>query len=319
MKRKKATGFIIFIILIHLINYVPLISAQTIYIDSKDNIQQIINNVEPYTTLFLNEGEYNQTFEITKPLYITARNPTSTIINATSKTNKPAIIISSPQVLVSNITIQNNGPGLYTSAVRILKDDSSIRGCIFTDTPIGISIWANNNTILNCQFINCSDEGIVLLSTMISTSNNNFIGYCTFVNNCDGIEMQKSSMNTIESCYFNNNYHSGIDGINSDNNNNIIQNCTITNNTVHGIYITNSQNNTIKNCYFYNNADGDIITPQSTSLTLDNNIIKEDIQKTDTFSEPIGSTIEQPRKTSPLRSIVENFLSFISNIFSLNK
>jgi parallel beta-helix repeat protein len=319
MKRKKAIGLIIFIVLIHLINYVPLISAQTVYIDPNDNIQQIINNIEPYTTIFLNEGEYHQTFQITKPLHLTARNPALTIINATSKTNKPAIIISSSKVLISNITIQNNGPGLYTSGVRILKDESTIQDCVFTDTPIGISIWANNNTILNCQFINCSDEGIVLLSTMISTANNNFIGYCKFVNNCDGIEMQQSSMNTIDSCIFNNNYHSGIDGINSNNNNNIIQNCTITNNSVHGIYITNSQNNTIKDSYFYNNTDGNIITPQSTSLKLDNNIFKEDIQKTGAFSEPISSTIKQPRKTSSIRSIVENFLSFISNIFSFNK
>jgi len=177
----------------------------------------------------------------------------------------------------------------------------------------------NCETSYDCESSYCSDEGIVLLSTMISTANNNFIGYCKFVNNCDGIEMQQSSMNTIDSCIFNNNYHSGIDGINSNNNNNIIQNCTITNNSVHGIYITNSQNNTIKDSYFYNNTDGNIITPQSTSLKLDNNIFKEDIQKTGAFSEPISSTIKQPRKTSSIRSIVENFLSFISNIFSFNK
>ena len=319
MKRKKGTVLIFFILLIPLFNYVPLTSAQTIIIDSADNIQQVINSVEPYTTIFLNKGEYNQNFEITKPLQIVAKNPNYTIINVTSKMNKPAIIFSSSNILLSNVTVRNNGPGLYTSGVRILKDYNTIKGCKFTDTPIGISIWSNHNTITNCMFNNCSDEGIVLLSTMISSANNNYISHSTFNNNCDGIEMQQSRNNTIISCIFNNNYHSGIDGIDCENNNNIIQDCIITNNSVHGIYLSNSNNIIIKNCSFYNNTDGNIITPQSTNIITIDNVFKVSIQNSERVYESSRSTIESSEKTNSFQSIIEHFISFISNIFSLNK
>jgi parallel beta-helix repeat protein len=175
-------------------------------------------------------------------------------------------------VLLSNLIIQNNGPGLYTTGIRILKDNVTIKDCNFQNTPIGISIWSDNNTIHNCSFQYCSDEGIVLLGTSFSTANNNVISSCYFQQNCDAIELQQSCNNTIKDCVMINNTHSGIDAIDKKNDYNLIFNCTIAQNNVHGIYFTHSKDNQIINCTIEKNANGDIMTPNSKNTTITTNI-----------------------------------------------
>jgi parallel beta-helix repeat protein len=67
----------------------------------------------------------------------------------------------------------------------------------------------------------------------------------------------------------NKNTHSGIDAICKNNNYNQIENCTIMNNEVHGIYFSSSQQNIIKNCYFFNNSENNVVfTHDSRENTL---------------------------------------------------
>jgi parallel beta-helix repeat protein len=267
---KKRNIYLIIIICYFL--FVELSNANPsniITINPNDNIQEIINSIKPNSTLYFTKGMYNQSFTISKPLTLTSHHPCNEVIlNVTTDNNKPAITIKDCGVHISNVTIQNNGPGLYTTGIRILNGNSLIHSCNFINTPIGISILSNSNTIENCTFQNCSDEGIVLLSTSFSTANNNIIMNCLFEQNCDAIELQQSSYNHFKNCIIKNNYHSGIDAIKNNNNNNIIQNCTIHNNSVHGIYITHSKNITIQNCSFHNNSDGDIVTPYSSNIRI---------------------------------------------------
>jgi len=317
MKGKKIKLLYLIILLLFLASSSTRGHAETMVVTSFDDIQQIIDDADPYSTLIFEEGEYNQRFEITKPLKILGKDANKTIIDMSTEKNKPIITISSPNVSISNITIKNTGPGLYASGIRIIGKETTLNNCKFLDTPIGVSIWSDSNIINNCLFINCSDEGIVLLSTILSTANNNLIENCTFENNCDGIELQQSCNNTIKFCILNNNYHSGIDGISNNNNYNLILNCTITNNSVHGIYLTNSHDNLIKNCVFYNNTDGNIITPRSNNTTVQNNIFEEYFIIDDYSSDISDNTIDKTReKNHVMIDVIINFVKQISNFFS---
>ncbi|GAJ00972.1 unnamed protein product, partial [marine sediment metagenome] len=50
----------------------------------------------------------------------------------------------------------------YEYGMKIVEDNQIIENYIFIDIPIGIAVWSSNNYIVNCTFINCPDEGIVL-------------------------------------------------------------------------------------------------------------------------------------------------------------
>jgi len=136
----------------------------------------------------------------------------------------------------------------YETGIRITEDNQIINNQIFRNIPIGIAIWSSNNTISDCTFWECSDEGILLLG-----SNNNIID-CTFTNCLDGIELQKSSNNVFTNCKFTNCNHAGIDGIINNNNNNLFYSCTFTNNC-YGCFFKESENNIFENCIFTNNKE----------------------------------------------------------------
>jgi len=294
-------------------------NSSIIHINQYDDIQAIIDDSKPNTILYFSSGTYNQTFQIDKQITLTSEDPKQTFINVTSNQNKPAITISASNVSLSNMTIQNNGPGLYTTGIRILSNQTSIHNCVFQNTPIGISIWSNNNSIDSNTFIRCKDEGIVLLTTAYSSANNNTISHCIFKENCDAIELQQSCYNLIEHCIMINNTHSGIDAIIKNNNYNVISNCTITHNKVNGIYFSHSKENKIIDCVIAHNTDGDISTPESENITIITR--QENISSSSEPESEINSfdTIDAQQKTinrpHTLVSIIIKILNKISTFF----
>jgi len=321
MKRRwKALLMIVILVLTLFTTVQAKETPSIIHIDQYDDIQAMIDASKPNTILYFSPGTYNQTFRIDKQITLTSKDPEKTFINVTTNQNKPAITISASRVCLSNMTIQNNGPGLYTTGIRILSDQIFINNCVFQNTPIGISIWSNNNSITRNTFVNCKDEGIVLLSTAYSSANNNTISHCVFKDNCDAIELQQSCYNLIEHCVMINNTHSGIDAIIKNNNYNTISNCTITNNKVNGIYFTHSKENKIIDCVIAHNTDGDICTPESENITIINR--QENIS---IFSEPesginnhdpIESEQNIKNEQSTLISIIMKFLNKIRMLFN---
>lgn len=111
---------------------------------------------------------------------------------------------------------------LYEYGIKLTENNSIVTNRIFKDIRIGIAVFSSNNVIENCVFINCSDEGVVLLRH----GTNNTIRNCRFVDCCDGIEIQ-NTFNHIHNCKFIDNYHAGID-ILSLNSKNYISNCEFT-------------------------------------------------------------------------------------------
>lgn len=282
------------------------------------SIQEAINNEKAGSKILIKIGTYPEILNIKKQIELIGEDIDNTIINPTSYENKYAININSENVKISYLNIENRGPGIYNSAIQITSPNITISTCKIHDTPIGIAIWTSNNTIQNCIFYNCNDEGIALLGTQESNCNNNKITNCIFVKNCDGIELQYSSKNTINNCDFYNNTHDGINAINTGNNNNTISNCNIYNNNVHGIYLSNSSGNKIINCYINENNDKNIYITQNSE---NNEIINTNNSiKNPKISNKISDLIKELIKTinnKKMHQTLNNILSLIESKYLL--
>ena len=163
---------------------------------------------------------------------------------------KKQILIISMTLLICSLSlasyITKETDFIYETGMKITKDNQIIENYVFYDIPIGIAVWSSNNHIMNCTFINCSDEGIMLFGS------NNTIENCVFYMCVDGVELQKSSDNVFINCRFLSNSHAGIDAIKSGNNNNKFYFCLFYDNP-YGCYFKESENNQFIDCTFLDN------------------------------------------------------------------
>ena len=228
------------------------LTSQPVTIDSPAtwSLQESITTAAPNTTIQLAAGTYTEILTIDKPLHLKGQGITQTILTANSSMNGYAIQITAPGVIISDMTIINIGPGLYTTGIKISAPNTTIQSCVFENTPIGIALWSSQNSIRGCDFRGCDDEGIVLLGTSTNPCTNNTIASCTFSGNCDGIELQYATHTIITACTFTKNTHAGIDAILSQNNQNVISSCTFTENAGFGLYLAGSCETVISQCTF---------------------------------------------------------------------
>jgi len=233
-------------------------------------IQEAIDNALENSIIYVKNGEYSEVLDIDIFIELIGENKDKTIINPISEENKYAIKIGAPNIKIEQFTIQNGAPGLYTTGIKISAKNTLVESCNIINTAVGIAVWTSENQIKNCDFRYCKDEGIALLGSKKNQCNNNIISNCIFYDNCDGIELQYSKQNKIINCKFFDNTHTGIDAIAKQNNDNIISNCEIKDNAVHGIYFSASSNNQIINCIIENNKDGNI---ESNKYSKNNQII----------------------------------------------
>jgi parallel beta-helix repeat protein len=280
-------------------------------------INEAVSHAQPGDTIFIKQGSYAEIITINKPIHLIGEEKDTTTINPISDTNKYAIRLGATGATLGNLGITNHAPGLYTTAIRITAPEITIDSCKIQSTPIGIALWSSFTTIANCTFEGCEDEGIVLLGSQRSPCHSNVITDCMFSNNCDGIELQHAPDNIIRNCVFDDNTHSGIDAIASENNNNIIVNCTIVNNRVHGIYLSASSNNSIVNCDFINNKEGNVVTTESsfnnivfpnTSTKNQEQTVYQPPQSSFQQSNPIPEKDQNPPKNR--QNVLENIPGF---------
>jgi parallel beta-helix repeat protein len=229
------------------------------------SIQAAIESVQPGTTIYVKIGIYSEILDIKKQIKIIGEDKEQTIINPTTKENSYAILIAKEEVKLSELSITNQGSGLYTTGIKITAPRTIITQCNIYDTPVGIAIWSSQNTIQNCVFRGCQDEGIVLLGNPNHNCVENRIETSKFYGNCDGIELQYASYNFISNCIFYENSHAAIDAIGSDNNDNTISNCEFDNNDGFGIYLSKSTGNSIIKSSF---IESPIVTRESTNNIL---------------------------------------------------
>jgi parallel beta-helix repeat protein len=281
-----------------------------------DSIQDAINNAQAGSKIYIKKGEYPEIINIRKQIELIGEDRDLTLISPISETNKFAIFLGAENSIIRDLSIKNRGPGLYASAVRITASNTEIYNCNILDTPVGIAIWTSNNIIDNCYFSGCKDEGIALLGTSYSDCSNNKITNCIFEKNCDGIELQYSSRNTIENCEFYNNTHSGIDAIASSNDKNIISNCEIYNNDAYGIYLASSSNNQIIDCIISDNKDGNIVMKKNSH---NNEIINTESNK---IENKENKEDDSTRQLNPFMIIFlqrfSRLKSILNSTFNLN-
>ncbi len=301
-KAIKTTSYLLIIVLI--LNIFAITNITAISVIQPNNItvnkngkqdyktiQESIDNAPEGSTILVKSGVYNEILNIKKKITLLGEDRNKTIINPISEKNKYGIRLGSPGVIIKNLSITNGGPGLYTTAIKITASNVQIEDCNIYDTPVGIAIFTSGNTIKNCEFWGCKDEGIALIGTSFSDCKENKIINSQFHDNCDGIELQYSSENSIIDCEFFDNTHTGIDAISSENDRNEIINCKIYNNSVHGIYLHSSSGNQITECMFSNNKDGDVVEVKNSQ----NNEIINSFHK---------------HELDNIREMLMNFLSF---------
>ena len=296
------------------------------------SIQKAVDGASTGSTIYVKEGTYTEIVHIHKKINLTGENREKTFINPESKKNGYAVKITAAGVKLSGFSISNDGPDLYTTGVKIIASHTTIEDCIVFDTPVGIAVWSSKNTISNCIFYGCEDEGIAFLGSSTSDCNNNLVTNCIFYDNCDGIELQYSSNNVISYCEFYDNTHAGIDAIGSSNNNNIISHCDLYDNDVFGIYLSRSSGNQITQCMISNNQ---IMMSSSIDSTIDNCELESiylrdatlNIKNCENFEESKIKTVnsvyeiynEENAENNPVGYKKENgfFLSTILNLIRL--
>jgi parallel beta-helix repeat protein len=281
-------------------------------------IQQAINNAAEGATIMVKAGEYNEILNIKKKIGLIGEDREQTIINPISEENKYALRLGAPGITIKGLSISNGAPGLYSAGIRISAANTEVHNCNFYDNPLGIAIWTSGNIITNCTFWNCEDEGIALLGSSRSLCNNNTITNSIFHHNCDGIELQHSSDNIIKDCKFYENTHTGIDAIASRNDRNIIENCDIYNNEVHGIYLSSSVDNQIIDCSVVDNRDGDIVMnkyAKNNQIISHSNSEEEPGGKDQLVEEPEEESFEAPVE-SKVEPAKEDIISSIVTVLS---
>lgn len=283
MARKTQMSFLTTLVLLSILAAAPEAFAEVSKISSSKqqlqieshleniSLQEMIAHAEPGTTVQLPSGTFTEVLTINKPLQINGDQTTPTILNPTSSVNGYAVQITTEGVILRNLDIMNQAAGLYTTGLKITASHTIIEDCMFHDTPIGIALWSSQNMIAQCVFQGCNDEGIVLLGTSSIACSNNTITSCIFSENCDGIELQYATHNQINSCDFHRNIHAGIDAIESNNDHNIISDCTFTDNNAFGLYLARSAQNLITQCVF---SDDALILVHATQNTLEKSQIK---------------------------------------------
>jgi len=299
-----------------------LIDQDVIVVDKHGNgdyrtIQQAINSAAEGATIMVKAGEYNEILNIKKKIGLIGEDREQTTINPISEKNKYALRLGVPGITIKGLSISNGAPGLYSTGIRISAANTEIYDCNFYDNPIGIAIWTSGNTITNCTFWNCKDEGIALLGSSHSPCDNNIITNSIFHHNCDGIELQHSSDNIIRDCEFYENTHTGIDAIASRNDRNIIENCNIYNNEVHGIYLSSSVDNQIIDCSIVDNRDGNIVMNKyaKNNQIISNSASEEEHDDDQLVEEPEEEVFDAPveSKEEPAE---EDIISSIVNVLS---
>ncbi len=158
---------------------------------------------------------------------------------------------------------ESNSPG-----VGINTTVTEFSGNVFANSYIGVTLYSDNNVIVNNTFNSNDAYGLY-----ISNSNNNTITGNNVYDNIEGItliyDFSEFNNNTIT----NNNISYNDYGIHlSYSENNTISNNTINSNNLNGIYlVSNSNNNTITdNNVSYNSINGIYLSSSNNTITNNN-------------------------------------------------
>jgi hypothetical protein len=118
-------------------------------------IQEAVDDANPYDTIQISSGTYFENIDIYKPLNLRGKDKNSTFINGDGKVG---INITSDDVIISELNIQNCTQGIYLD---------SIKGIEISDMIV------SNNT----NGFNCNNSSLIIDVTIIENNNIGIMGY----------------------------------------------------------------------------------------------------------------------------------------------
>ena len=240
--------------------FASVASARTIYVpDDYAKIQWAVNNASAGDTIIVRDGIYYENIFVSKQLTIKSeKGPENCIVIGTGSGGVFAIGADGTRIEGFTITGSWYGISIYSNNNSILNNNIS-------NNDAGIFLKCSNNNSISNNIISLNYDGIYLYDSNDNSISNNEIS----LNDDDGIYLWHSNNNSISNNEISLNYW-GISIDRSDNNS--ISNNNISLNDYDGIYIWYSNNNSISNNTISLNYGG-MFLGGSNSSSISNNTI----------------------------------------------
>jgi len=168
------------------------------------SIQKAINNANPGDTIIIHSGEYKESIEINKTIFIIGENPTTTILDGSGLQYPVLMQITAPNVTIANLTVRKASE---TEHYGILLSDTvnvSLKNLIIRENYRGIVLNnVSNSEIYKTVIIKNTAYAI----TLLQNSNNNVFVNDTVMENPTGVSIETSCMNNW---FYHNNFINNV-------------------------------------------------------------------------------------------------------------
>lgn len=162
----------------------------------EQSIQQQIDAADPGETIELNDGEYDESIVIDKPIHLLG----SENVTLTQVGSEPILTVQSNDVVVENMNLQYTNDGSESPAVLIQGDRNSFNQIEIHTNSYGIQLdQANENTISELSIVGNEDAEIKNRKHGIDLweSHDNDISNTGIKHVQDGIYIERSDANKI--------------------------------------------------------------------------------------------------------------------------
>ncbi len=252
-----------------------ILFAETLQVNSQQNLQQILNNANDGDIIQLAAGEYVGNFIISKAITLTTPKKNKAILNAQGKGN--SLLLTSSGITIENLTIINWGDDLTAQNAGIYSNN-------------------NNNIVIKNNTLSGDGFGIWLQKAdHVKVINNKINGSLTLRSADKGNGIQLSSVKNAH--VFQNETSNVRDGLYIIASQNNIIEANILHDLRYGIHYMYSYDNSVINNYAYNTRAGYALM-SSRRLTIEGNLT--------TDSEDYGFLLNYITQSSFKNNIVKN-------------
>ncbi|KMY52312.1 right-handed parallel beta-helix repeat-containing protein [Peribacillus loiseleuriae] len=178
----KIMNYIMFLLVLSL--FMPAVS------EAEGTLQSKIDEAKKGVTIEIEEGEYEETLVISKPIILKGKGE----VLLRSCQAEPVVTVSGESVTLQNIKVEHCGDEKEDTAIYVTGTNHKLEGLAIRTKRFGIRLdHANGVTIQDTEIVGMKQgNGIDLWE-----SNQNTFGNLKITNVTDGIYLEKSNGNTI--------------------------------------------------------------------------------------------------------------------------